>query len=994
MPFLQEVFSWEGENGNRPIPFHHFKNRYFAPQRESPLTCYLPECTDIEAHTDKMKKSLHPYQSRRKKCSMMIMINLAESDWVQVKCSEKLLKTTVCMREDTAIKTDTAALSLKQSQKGACATQAVLFNNSCFLFAWFNRPLKIFKNKHNCFLKSTDTDMFQVLYKAIDSIMPPLLYNFDGQYFQEFQYKRYLNKFVDKQATILAAETSGLFVSKQYLLIKTIALNMKQTHRGSYMSSLHLCDKWPNKTSGVLCDQNGTMTHRNVTNFLEVVVQKNHPVCSQLMTVDSKGHCKFLVEDVSPVIPVTSVPHQPLFTCPDTHKTVNAQRLDDLVADCGPVGNDEPILKALLANRTTFRCTEPFQVHCMKGHSRCFNVSEICSYQLDRSNLLQPCRGGNHLHDCETFSCNMKFKCPLSYCIPWHYVCNGLWDCPTALDETKEICDRQNRCNGMFKCRDTTFFCVAVGSVCDSVLDCPMTDDEEMCELKHVSCPLNCVCLALAISCTSKMADICQRTVTTKPFRSIFFSSQTCGVNFETFSHRFPMTVFLTLQKCNITTARHHLFTIKMQLVDVSQNKISEICDTAFPNENMKLKMLKLRKNNINYLNENCFASAVDLLSLDLSLNSLKDLADRALLGLVNLKFLFLENITFGSIGEYAFSNTTVKKVFASDYQICLLILPTECTAQIPWYVSTSRLFPDTDMQIVSPMFACLVTIMSCISILLHMKHHKLGITFVLTVIAIDVNDFLCVAYLSILWISDVTMAENFRFMQEAWKSGIVCLFAGSFLLNFTIFSQLVLSLFSLSRMMVVVHPMDTKFKQTNFVCKCLFTLAGISFCLTAAFIVSIRIFLGSFPTPLCSPFVDTIHQSIIIFILATSLFVSQTFTSVSMIVEHATLVKYYKNSQKHIHKSTKSSDTKYLVTQLTLLPLSCFCCWFPMNLFYVVAMATGKFPVNIFIWGTIAIFPLNSWFHPTIFVIWQVRSMRSVLKVPFHVRKEDVARV
>ena len=61
----------------------------------------------------------------------------------------------------------------------------------------------------------------------------------------------------------------------------------------------------------------------------------------------------------------------------------------------------------------------------MEGHIRCFNFTDICLYKLNSKSNMIPCRNGGHLENCGNFECNMMFKCPDYYCIPWTYVCDG-----------------------------------------------------------------------------------------------------------------------------------------------------------------------------------------------------------------------------------------------------------------------------------------------------------------------------------------------------------------------------------------------------------------------------------------------------------------------------------------------------------------------------------------------------------------------------------------
>ena len=106
-----------------------------------------------------------------------------------------------------------------------------------------------------------------------------------------------------------------------------------------------------------------------------------------------------------------------------------------------------------------------------------------------------------HLQECEHFECNLNFKCQRYYCIPWSYLCDGKWDCPEGQDESsEEFCGKNRICNNMFHCRKSQI-CVSTEDVCNNIKDCPLGDDEELCEIFTIQCPSGCVCLNFAIVC-------------------------------------------------------------------------------------------------------------------------------------------------------------------------------------------------------------------------------------------------------------------------------------------------------------------------------------------------------------------------------------------------------------------------------------------------------------------------------------------------------------
>ena len=129
-----------------------------------------------------------------------------------------------------------------------------------------------------------------------------------------------------------------------------------------------------------------------------------------------------------------------------------------------------------------------------------YEISDICSYKLDKHGHLVPCKKGEHLQNCEMFECNMMLKCPNFYCIPWGYICYGKWDCPSGYDESILHQCRNRTCINMFKCKLSSI-CLHLGDVCNGFVDCPHEDDEFSCLLKFVICPSVCQCLGFAIRC-------------------------------------------------------------------------------------------------------------------------------------------------------------------------------------------------------------------------------------------------------------------------------------------------------------------------------------------------------------------------------------------------------------------------------------------------------------------------------------------------------------
>ena len=71
------------------------------------------------------------------------------------------------------------------------------------------------------------------------------------------------------------------------------------------------------------------------------------------------------------------------------------------------------------------------------------------------------CWNSAHLYDCINYECPVFFfKCASTYCVPVHKMCNSVKDCPLGEDE--DMCGTSTICPGMMRCSS---ICVPVGLI-------------------------------------------------------------------------------------------------------------------------------------------------------------------------------------------------------------------------------------------------------------------------------------------------------------------------------------------------------------------------------------------------------------------------------------------------------------------------------------------------------------------------------------------------
>ena len=181
---------------------------------------------------------------------------------------------------------------------------------------------------------------------------------------------------------------------------------------------------------------------------------------------------------------------------------IHMNYVNDLLPDCpGGRAEDEPNFLNLRYNGNSYLCTDPTHFPCVVGLPVCFTVNQLCLYEFDDDGNTLWCRDGAHLGWCADINCTNSYKCPESYCIPFHRVCDGHADCIHGEDE--ERC-HQYVCKGLLRCRATKV-CVHPMQVCDGRKHCPFADDEILCDLTR--CPSNCSCVSYSVICSNGLTN-------------------------------------------------------------------------------------------------------------------------------------------------------------------------------------------------------------------------------------------------------------------------------------------------------------------------------------------------------------------------------------------------------------------------------------------------------------------------------------------------------
>ena len=414
-------------------------------------------------------------------------------------------------------------------------------------------------------------------------------------------------------------------------------------------------------------------------------------------------------------------------------------------------------------------------------------------------------------------------------------------------------------------------------------------------------------------------------------------------------------------------------------LLDVGHNYIKYIKQNCFY-ASKQLKSICLNNNQIINLSKNAFHNLHHLRFLNLSSNLFTVLPSTCFSYLLALQVLNLNNMKFTHVQRNSFFSTNVKLIKTSDYKIsCVNHVTFFYTSYPPWFVSCSDILPSTSMKAMYINISLLTVSLNILSILVHaLKLHKrISQPIQIIVIGQNFSDNLCGIYLTIICVSDILLKGFYLVDEHLWKSHPLCFTGLCTVLWFTMSSQMMLFYFSISRLMAVIYPIQSAGTSSQKIIYQVSSIHVFSFFASLVLTLVFQFIERQLPTSLCLPFIDASGSSIITKVISWVVIISQSICSVLIAGMHILLVNEVHKLEKSVRK--KSNSTK-MVSQLILISTSNILCWFPTNAIYLSAMYLSIYPINLVIWTTEIIMPINSVINPCVFLLTNMKEIFKML--------------
>ena len=160
--------------------------------------------------------------------------------------------------------------------------------------------------------------------------------------------------------------------------------------------------------------------------------------------------------------------------------------------------------------------------------------------------------------------------------------------------------------------------CIHLTSICDSIIDCTLRDDEYFCDSNLPNCPIYCKCLLFSFACSSTMSLLEAGTIT------LYVSI--CISNSKTVN-------LLSILK----------YFTQPHLLDLSNNGVSHVCQqlNQYKHGNQIIELI-MNENEITFIFSGCFNDMTNLYFLSLRKNKIQCVMSHFLIGLCKLRVVDL----------------------------------------------------------------------------------------------------------------------------------------------------------------------------------------------------------------------------------------------------------------------------------------------------------------------------------------------------------------
>ena len=460
------------------------------------------------------------------------------------------------------------------------------------------------------------------------------------------------------------------------------------------------------------------------------------------------------------------------YHCP-SGECIPLRYVNDLIPDCsGGQAEDENLFLHMVYHEEHFDCVGRSYHACVAGLPVCFPLNKLCLFDSDEEHNILLCRNGAHLQDCTYINCTNSYKCPQSYCIPFHRVCNGRPDCIHGEDE--QMCD-DYICKSLLRCKGSRI-CVHPDQICDGESHCPNDDDEGFCDWK--SCSLNCTCVGYSMICTN--------VLTLPPLQAEYMRHMSVSKSYIPNPH-FQNICYQT-QLAHLNLSNNHIrdicnpfysdceFYNSLFLLDLAHNMIKTLRPSCFK-KLTSLKVISLAHNNLQIIYGSAFFG-LSLEYLDIKYTKITEITKTFLHGTLSIGMFDMRDIYLNFMDQYAENALSYFTEFIfNDPRLCCVISRAKiCQKNVHLLISCPTILPHRHLGCISIVVGCFVIFLNVIGLIINVKLYKTSLHAETVSYLMSINVLLG-TYLPLIGSVDIYYGQRIVLLHASWTKSILCNF-------------------------------------------------------------------------------------------------------------------------------------------------------------------------------------------------------------------------
>ncbi|KAH9518628.1 hypothetical protein Btru_005814 [Bulinus truncatus] len=659
-----------------------------------------------------------------------------------------------------------------------------------------------------------------------------------------------------------------------------------------------------------------------------------------------------------------------VFTCNRTQCTYSSM-LGNGVVDCtGPEGPLDETLGKLESTKCYAQRDNATYIYN--------NWAPRCIYIKDRYEGLLGCRSLVHLQNCDNFVCPEGYiKCIKSYCIPYHYVRNGVYDCLLGEDETAPL-----NCAGNFQCSSSDI-CLHPENVCDGHPHCPLGDDELNC---GITCRPGFQCIGGTVIVKGYDASIPLTDISFIDPRTRYLDIS--GINISSVFPEFPKgylynVLEMYMSNCGIT----HLDAVTYSQNDLCHNyALNYLHPETFNTYGTvsQLVELDLSYTGISSIHNTLLSPLLNLQELNLRATQITEMTSDMFPEDYTLQVLDLRQLEVKRLYAHIFTSMTIKAhLYTDTFKLCCPQLHSDktpsyvCDAPVDPFSSCSDLMGESILRVLLWVFGLLAVFGNIVVIVYRMTYERniFKMAYGHFVMHLSISDMFMGFYLLIIAGADTYYRGSYVWNEMEWRDSYICKLAGFLSTMSSEVSTFYIFLITVDRFLIIRFP----FGQIKMSGRLITFFCALAWCL--GFSLALM--------PLLPPFQDwTTYRSNGMCLglplisrrqpgwqFSTTVFIFlNLFLFILIAIGQIIIYKTMANMRMG-HSSVTNTNYRRLqdfevAKHLSLIAISNFCCWFPIGVMGLMALDGYNLGIETYAWSAVLVMPLNSALNPFIYTI------------------------